>query len=422
VSRRTLINLIYFNGVFALMLLWAFNNIVSWDRIEQPYRITGDFEQAAGVRADAEVTYLGVHYGRVSSVERRDDGVRVTMKIDKGKEIPAGSVARVFRKSAIGEPYVDFVPPDSYQRGGTEVIEAGDNVPLSRTTVPLEFSELLRSASALISSIDPEAAGGLLHELSLALEGRSESLRSLTRSFDEITGSLVTRTEQLDRLAENSTRLTKVFADHRLSLSSSLTNLRDVAQTLRDANGDIQVLLDEGPDFLGTTADLVSDQKRNLDCMLHDLGTVTSALGQDGPVGDLAATIRNGPTAFGYVASAVDHDADGPWIRVNLTLSVDAQEAPQYVPRKSLPVVPTVSTCASPLTPAAVAPAGPANGSQSGTGAGRGSAGAATEDAAGTRADARERGPMALTGGEMMLALAAGLLVAGLVVWRLRRT
>ena len=424
-SRRTLINLIYFNGVFALMLFWAFNNIVSWDRIEQPYTITGDFEQAAGVRADAEVTYLGVHYGRVSGVERQDEGVRVTMKIDKGKEIPAGAIARVFRKSAIGEPYVDFVPPESYDRSDTDVIEAGDHIPVSRTTVPLEFSELLRSASALISSIDPEAAGGLLHELSLALEGRGESLRSLTRSFDEITGSFVTRTEQLDRLAENSTRLTKVFADHRLSLSSSLTNLRDVAQTLRDADGDIQALLDHGPDFLGTTADLVSDQKRNLDCMLDDLGTVISTLGQDGPVGDLAATIRNGPTAFGYIASAVDHEADGPWIRVNLTLPPGAPEAPQYVPPKSLPVVPTVSPCASPLTPAVAepfTPSGPASGAAGDRAAGRESSSATGDEAADAGPGSSDGGPMALTGAEMMLALAAGLLVAGLVVWRLRRS
>lgn len=424
-SRRTLINLIYFNGVFALMLFWAFNNIVSWDRIEQPYRITGDFEQAAGVRADAEVTYLGVHYGRVSSVERRDDGVRVTMKIDKDKHIPAGSIARVFRKSAIGEPYVDFVPPDTFSRGDTDVIEPGDNVPLSRTTVPLEFSELLRSASALISSIDPEAAGGLLHELSLALEGRGDELRSLTQSFDELTSSFVARTDQLDRLAENSTRLTKVLADHRLSLSSSLTSLRDVAQTLRDANGDIALLLDAGPDFLGTTADLVADQKRNLDCLLDDLGTVVSTLGQDGPVNDLLATIRNGPTGFGYVASAVDHEADGPWIRVNLTLPVGAPEAPVYVPHKTLPVVPTVAPCASTLTPAARA-AFDSSGSTVSGGSSAGPAApdepAATTGAAGTGPAPSNDGSMALTGGALLTALATGLLAAGLVLWRLRRS
>lgn len=400
-SRRTLINLIYFNGVFALMLFWAFNNIVAWDRIDNPYTITGDFEQAAGVKANAEVTYLGVHYGRVSSVERGDGGVRMTMKIDNGKDIPAGAVARVFRKSAIGEPYVDFVPPQAYTRASTSVIEPGDNVPRSRTTVPLEFSELLRSASALISSIDPEAAGGLVHELSLALDGRSDSLRTLTTSFDEITASFVTRTDQLDRLADNSTRLTKVFADHRLSLSRSLENLRTVAQTLRDANGDTQVLLDVGPDFLGTTADLVADQKRNLDCLLNDLGTVVTRLGQDGPITDLAATIRNGPTAFGYVARSVDHEADGPWIRVNLILPVGEPEPPTYDPIKSLPIVPSVSPCASTLAAYA---------------------GAAFTSSGTASASGPTSGPgsMPATGGESLLALALVLLVGAIATWRLR--
>jgi phospholipid/cholesterol/gamma-HCH transport system substrate-binding protein len=399
------VNLIYFNAVFALMLFWAFNNIVSWDRIEQPYSITGDFEQAAGVKANAEVTYLGVHYGRVSSVERQDAGVRMTMKIDKDKHIPADSIARVFRKSAIGEPYIDFEPPDDFDADDTQYYEAGDNVPQKLTTVPLEFSELLRSASALISSIDPAKAGDLLHELSLALEGRGESLRSLTTSFDEITSTFVTRTEQLDRLAENSTRLTKVLADHRLSFSSALVNLRDVSQTLRDANGDTQVLLDVGPDFLGTTADLVADQKRNLDCLLDDLGTVVSTLGQRGPLTDLATTIQNGPTAFGYVARSVDHEADGPWIRVNLILPTDPPEPTPYSPRKTLPVVPTVSPCASNLVAHASAPFTPSG----------------PAPAIGADGEGRP-GPssMPATGGDALLAVALGLLAAGIAMWRLR--
>src|SRR5690349_7176268 len=104
-------------------------------------------------------------------------------------------------------------------------------------------------------------------------------MASLTRSFDEITKSFATRTEQLDRLAENSTRLTRVFAYHRLSLSASLEDLREIGQALEDANGDLQVLLDVGPDFLGVTADLVADQKQNLDCMLEDLAPVIATLG-----------------------------------------------------------------------------------------------------------------------------------------------
>ena len=294
-SRRTLINLIFFNVVFLLMLFWAINNIITVDQVERPYTITGDFAQAAGVKSNAEVTYLGVHYGRVTSVERTPGGVSVKMKIDRDKDIPAGAIARIFRKSAIGEPYIDFVPPESYEKGSTDRIEPGDNVPISRTTVPLEFSELLRSASALVSSIDPEATGSLIHELAVGLNGRGESLRSLTESIDQLTASFVERTDQLDRLADNSTRVTSTLADHRLSLGRAITNLRTLAETLRAADGDTRVLLDLGPDFLGTTADLVADQKQNLDCLLTDLAPVLRTLNGPDQLEDLAVTPAAGP-------------------------------------------------------------------------------------------------------------------------------
>jgi phospholipid/cholesterol/gamma-HCH transport system substrate-binding protein len=354
VNRRTLINLIFFNAIFVLMLYWAINNIVTIDAIERPYTITGDFSQASGVAPDSEVAYLGVHYGYVSSVSRIDGGVRVTMKIERGKEIPAGSIARIFRKSAIGEPYIDFVPPESYAPDSDATIEPGEHVPLDRTTVPLEFSELLRSAGELLSSIDPESAGGLVHELSLALDGRGDDLRELTTSMDTLTSSFVDRTEQLDRLAENSTRITSVLADHRLSLGRSIENLRAVAQTLRDADGDTQVLLDLGPDFLRTTADLVASQKRNIDCLLTDLAPVLRATADPATIENLQGLLRTGPTGFGYVFSSVDHDPDGAWLRINLLVPIGGEDPDVYVPRRTLPVVPTVSPCASTLTPAPI--------------------------------------------------------------------
>jgi phospholipid/cholesterol/gamma-HCH transport system substrate-binding protein len=421
-SRRTLVNLIFFNVVFALMLLWAVNNIVTVDRVERPYTITGDFAQAAGVKANAEVTYLGVHYGRVTGVERTPGGVSVTMKIDRDKDIPAGSIARVFRKSAIGEPYIDFVPPESFTKANTARIEPDENIPLSRTTVPLEFSELLRSASAVVSSIDPEAAGGLVHELSLALDGRSESLRTLTTSIDDITASFVDKTDQLDRLAENSTRITSVLADHRLSLGRSIANLRAVAETLRDADGDTRVLLDLGPDFLGTTADLVADQKQNLDCLLTDLAPVLRTLAAPGPLEDVAQTLERGPLAFGYAAAAVDREADGAWVRINLLVPVEGDNPDVYVPPLSLPVIPSVPACDSPLTASSAPPFTPSGAVATEPAGSSGTPSAATPATSATPDDLlRDAVPLADTGGEPLLALALFLLAGAVATWRARR-
>lgn len=419
-SRRTLINLVFFNLVFLAMLVWAVNNIVTVDAVERPYKISGDFAQAAGVKANAEVTYLGVHYGRVTGVERTPEGVSINMKIDRNKDIPEASIARIFRKSAIGEPYIDFIPSDDYDGDDVTFLEAGDNVPIERTRVPLEFSELLRSASAVIGSVSPVQAGSLVHELALALDGRGEALRDLTTGFDELTGSFVTKTEELDRLAENNTRLTRVLADHRLSLGSSLASLREVADALRDANGDTKALLDLGPDFLRTTADLVADQKRNLDCLLTDLAPLTRTLATDEQLAGLAQLLEQAPEAFGYTAAAVDHEADGDWVRVNL-LTEPTSNPEVYVPRKTLPVVPSIPACASELRPVAVAPAGSSSAPTGGS-APTPAPSAPASPSTPTEAESPSDDDLADTGLPILVAIAALLGAAGLGLWHLRRT
>ena len=348
-NRRILINL----GVFVLVAIvgtvWAVNNIVSFDTLESPYKISAEFPASVGVKGNSEVTYLGVHYGSVTGVELTDGAVLVKMKIDRGRKIPSDSTAHALRKSAVGEPYIDFEPPKGFDPAGAKYLEPGDRVRLDHTTIPLEFSELLRSLSGVISGIDPEAAETLVHELSLAVNGRAESFRKLTVSTESLISSFAARTEQLDRLTENNTRLTHVFADQRNSLAATITNLRDLAASLRAADGDTAVLLDRGTELVGRTADVVAASKENLDCLLHDLDDVLKLLGTEEEVNGLKKALKDGPTGFNYVYATRDVEDDGVWVRVNLLTNTD--EAPEaYSPPHQLPAVPTIPACVSTLS------------------------------------------------------------------------
>ena len=347
-SRRILINLVFFLGVLFLMLYWAVNNIVTIESIERPYNLEADFARSVGIDADAEVAYLGVHYGRVSSVERIDDGVRLTLKIDRDKKIPAGSTAHLFRKSAIGEPFVDFRPPEDYDGEGGPYLEKDERVPMDRTTVPLEFSELLRSASDLISGVSPEHTASLVNELADALEGRTDSLRQLATAGDQLSRTFAENTDLLDRLATNNTRLTHVVTEHRGSLGESLTNLRELSDSLRNASGDTTLLLDRGSRLLTEAADLVAGQKGNLDCLLGNLETVIDATTTPDRLAGLATVLDLGPGAFAGVWDARDQEPDGVWVRVNLLINQE-NPPPQYVPPRELPEGPGVPPCRSPL-------------------------------------------------------------------------
>jgi phospholipid/cholesterol/gamma-HCH transport system substrate-binding protein len=366
-TSRLVLNLGAFTLAFAVMVFWAINNIVSVDQLERPYPISAEFTNAFGILPNAEVTYLGVAYGQVRSVERIRGGVVVNMEIQRGNRIPEGSTANIYRKSAIGEPYVDFAPPDR-PAGDDRSYRAGTRLPMSRTTVPLEFSELLRSAGRLIESVPPEAVGGLLQELSTGLEGRTDSLRALTESGDELAASLAERTEVLDRLATNNTRLTSVFTDHRHSLGQSLADLRQVADSLARARGDVNVLLDRGSQLLGQVADVVANQKGNLDCDLKVLELVLDRTTQQQQLDYLRALLVHGPTAFNNAWGARDVETTGPfpgvWARVGFIANLTHNPAVQYVPFRTLPPPAAVGPCASSLQATgsyrpAAAPGGP---------------------------------------------------------------
>ncbi len=141
----------FFAALSLVMVGWVVRNVVTIRPIERPYTLRGEFAATGGVARNAEVTYLGVPVGTVTGVERITGGVLVSMDIDRGFDIPLGATANIQRKSAIGEPIVDFRPPPGQGDGGPSMPKSSTDfvVPMDQTTVPLELSELLRSASRL---------------------------------------------------------------------------------------------------------------------------------------------------------------------------------------------------------------------------------------------------------------------------------
>lgn len=354
-SRRTLINLTFFSFVALAFFFWALTNLVKVDAIQRPYKISGTFASAVGLLPGAEVDYLGVTYGTVSDVARTVGGAAVEIKINRGKHIPRDSTAAIFRKSALGEQYIDFTPPPGYSGSGGPWYAKGARIPLAKTSVPLEFSELLRSASRLVGAIPPEALNTVVHEAAVGLQGRADSLRQLTEAGDTLSQSLVTRTAALDRLATNNTRLTRVFAEHRDALGRSLTDLREVADSLRNAKGNTSVLLARGAALLDQAATLVHGHKGDLDCDLKTLELVTDLTTTPVHLAGLATVLDVAPTAFDQLLDATDMDANPPigpkgrWVRVGFKVNVTHNKAPQFVPAKVLPPVRAVPECLSPL-------------------------------------------------------------------------
>ena len=358
-NRRIVANLVTFVVVGGLFIFWAATNLVGVDALKKPYHLKADFSSSVGLLPGSEVDFLGVTYGTVGSVERIPGGVRVSVKMEHDKKVPTGSSANIFRKSALGEQYIEFDPPANY-KGGGPFYAANTLIPMDRTTVPLEFSELLRSASRLVSAIPPQAVDTLVHEAAVGVNGRADSLRQLAEAGDKLSQMLVQRSAALDRLATNNTRLTHVVTEHSDSLGQSLTDLRQVAESLKNARGDTTLLLQRGQQLLGQLGDIVAKHKGDLDCDLKTLELVTDVTTTQHNLDGLRTLLTTGPIAFDNLWDATDVDpipgypADPVtgakrWIRIGFKVNPGYNPAPQFVPPRNLPAVAQVQACVSPL-------------------------------------------------------------------------
>src|SRR5262249_14947003 len=105
------------------------------------YKIYGIFSAAGGVATNQEVSYRGVQVGRVGKMSLTRDAVKIEMVINSKFKIPKdGTRARVLFKSAVGEQFVDLLPV----RNDGPDFRAGDVIPESMTSIPLQIEDLLR--------------------------------------------------------------------------------------------------------------------------------------------------------------------------------------------------------------------------------------------------------------------------------------
>jgi phospholipid/cholesterol/gamma-HCH transport system substrate-binding protein len=143
------------------------------------YEVTANFVAGGGLYENANVTYRGVQAGRVEAVKLTDDGVVAHMRLNSDVKIPANSTATVKSVSAIGEQYVDFVPPDDPSQA---LLGDGSTIPADRTAIPQDIAELLHEADQLVSSVNNTRLQDLLGETFKAFNGSGPELARLIES------------------------------------------------------------------------------------------------------------------------------------------------------------------------------------------------------------------------------------------------
>ncbi len=211
----------------------------------------------------ADVKLRGIIVGEVQSVSTDGDlaKVRLAIKPDQLRLIPADTSARILPKTLFGEKYVALVPPPD---DGERSLHAGDVIHRDRTAVGIEIEKVLNDALPLLQAVDPADLNATLNALATALEGRGDDLG---RNLTQLDGYLKKLNPHLPELVAALNKLTTVAGVYADATPDIVRFLRNVTQTgntvvekevrLRKFFGDVTTMSDTTNTFLTENEDRV---------------------------------------------------------------------------------------------------------------------------------------------------------------------
>ncbi|MDL4814298.1 MCE family protein [Actinomadura opuntiae] len=340
---RIVINLIFFALLGAVLAVWAVRNIITIDALERPFPVTADFATSPGLHRDLEVTHLGVKVGRVGGVRLRDGHVEVRIEMDRGVHVPKDAGARVLRKSAIGEPYIELTSPKT---PGGGYLAAGDRIPLARTAGTTDYKQLFTGLSNTLKAVDPRDARTLFHEAATGLQGRGTALHDMIGDTDRLTATLAANAPALDALATQLTRLTATLTEHRYQLVSGVNDLAAFTATMRQARRDLDTVLAQGPGTLGDLNDLLRTARPGLDCLLSAAAVPTVPVFDSANRARIEHVLRMVPTLQALVSDVRVKEGTGSALRVTPVITVAGPpQAAEYAAPATKPTAPALTLC-----------------------------------------------------------------------------
>lgn len=238
------------------------------------YDVSADFADASGLYPQANVTYRGVTVGRVTALDLRPDGVRVRMQLDSDAQVPRDVSVQLHSTSAIGEQYIDLVPPDD--RG--PYLADGAVVPRAQTVPMPQITPVLERLDGLLASVPKAATSRVLDQVDAGLGGAGDDLGGLVDASDTLLQTAQQRladTRSLIRVAEPTLRTQQALGGQTQQLSASLAML---TRQLAARDGDLAALLRSGPASLRSLDGLLGDVRPTLPTLLDNLGTIGEPL------------------------------------------------------------------------------------------------------------------------------------------------
>ncbi len=268
----------------------------------EPMVVTATFARTANLFIGSEVRVLGLQVGEITDIEAMGDSVEVELTLDGEREYPADVAVNLQPVSLLGERFAQMDPP----YGGGPTLQNGAAIPISRTTIPAEVDEVLRSFENFLESLDAGALSNLIDVLADTLDGNGEGLNDLVDSGATTIRVLSDSSVDLNGLVDELATLNETLATREDRIGSTLVNTSTVLRNLQD---DRDLLIGALSELTRATAELRPLVFEHADPLVRDLDVLATTLSTvDRNLERLGTTFFGAQRLFNTAGRVIDYE------------------------------------------------------------------------------------------------------------------
>jgi phospholipid/cholesterol/gamma-HCH transport system substrate-binding protein len=151
------------------------------------------------------------------------------------------------------------------------VLEPGDIIPMSQTSIPIQPTQLVVNLDRLVRSVDIADVATVLEELAKAFDGSGEDLQRLIDAGDKLTQAATQHLPQTLDLIRDSGTVLDTQRDVAGAFRSYNADLAQLSATIRSSDPDFRALFAKGTDASKTTTAFLEANRANLPELLGNL-------------------------------------------------------------------------------------------------------------------------------------------------------
>ena len=259
--------------------------VLNADFFADRYTVNARFEDAAGISPGDTVRVAGRRRRARSRPSARTDG---EVEVVAGRSTRASSCRPTPRppiqvETVLGTKFVRLTTGDDWD----DPLEDGDTI--TDTTTPVELLDIQNTGTRLFDESDGEALNDLMGSLSEVTEGKRVEVQQILDGLSDLTRAVSDRETEARRLLDSAETLTGTLADRDEELGDAIDNLNVVVGDLAERRTALVELLESTSAAARELADLVGDNRADLDAILNEVHTTLETIG--GHQVDLAQSV-----------------------------------------------------------------------------------------------------------------------------------